>query len=344
MEQKQIGRLIEFDILKGIGMLMVIIGHSFHVWPIYEAVNCVHMPLFFLVSGYFFSTKGTWRDYLSKNSKQLLYPYILLSIIICTLYYLFKENYDVIIYESLLGTTLSNKYSIVLGPVWFFLALFWCRIIYRVLSLRFDIKQRSFIVTIIAFFIVILNSFRDIYQLPFEITQGVVGMFYYHIGVVFKNTPYILSEVRKPYKLLMVSISFILLCATILSYNFIGGNMNLSSLSFPLMPIDLINSALLVWSIYVIVRHEVIKRRFYKIYTFLAWFGASSMTIYFVHCVEYHFSIPFISSIIEKYSNIVFLKSILIVCNPFIQILICIICLYLYNKVKMQIKGNHSIV
>ena len=53
-------RVIEIDILKGIGMLMVIIGHSFHVWPIYEFFNCVHMPLFFLVSGYFFSLNGDW--------------------------------------------------------------------------------------------------------------------------------------------------------------------------------------------------------------------------------------------------------------------------------------------
>ena len=50
-------RIEEFDMLKGIGMLMVIIGHSFHVWPLYHAFNQIHMPLFFIASGYFFSVK-----------------------------------------------------------------------------------------------------------------------------------------------------------------------------------------------------------------------------------------------------------------------------------------------
>ena len=52
-------RDINIDILKGIGMLLVIIGHSGCIWPFYPAINAFHMPLFFIVSGLFFSTKMT---------------------------------------------------------------------------------------------------------------------------------------------------------------------------------------------------------------------------------------------------------------------------------------------
>lgn len=52
-------RDIAIDILKGIGMLLVIIGHSGCIWPFYPAINAFHMPLFFIVSGLFFSTKNT---------------------------------------------------------------------------------------------------------------------------------------------------------------------------------------------------------------------------------------------------------------------------------------------
>lgn len=69
MPDKITNRTIEFDILKGLGMLMVIIGHSFHVWPLYEIVNSVHMPLFFFVSGYFFSVKGTMGGGISEEFK-----------------------------------------------------------------------------------------------------------------------------------------------------------------------------------------------------------------------------------------------------------------------------------
>ena len=50
-------RDIIIDILKGIGMLLVIIGHSGCIWPFYLAIYAFHMPLFFIVSGLFFSTK-----------------------------------------------------------------------------------------------------------------------------------------------------------------------------------------------------------------------------------------------------------------------------------------------
>ena len=52
-------RDINIDILKGIGMVLVIIGHTGCIWPFYPAINAFHMPMFFIVSGLFFSTKMT---------------------------------------------------------------------------------------------------------------------------------------------------------------------------------------------------------------------------------------------------------------------------------------------
>lgn len=50
-------RDINLDVLKGTGMLLVIIGHAGCIWPLYPAIYAFHMPLFFIVSGIFFSTK-----------------------------------------------------------------------------------------------------------------------------------------------------------------------------------------------------------------------------------------------------------------------------------------------
>lgn len=47
-------RKIEFDILKGLSILLVIIGHSRCISPLYEFFYSFHVPLFFLVSGVFF--------------------------------------------------------------------------------------------------------------------------------------------------------------------------------------------------------------------------------------------------------------------------------------------------
>ena len=42
-----------FDMLKGIGILLVIIGHTF-MKEIGPYIQAFHMPLFFMVAGYFF--------------------------------------------------------------------------------------------------------------------------------------------------------------------------------------------------------------------------------------------------------------------------------------------------
>lgn len=44
------------DILKGIGILSVIIAHLTQIWLLRGLLYSFHMPLFFLASGYFFIT------------------------------------------------------------------------------------------------------------------------------------------------------------------------------------------------------------------------------------------------------------------------------------------------
>ena len=46
-----------FDMLKGIGILLVIIGHTF-MKEIGPYIQAFHMPLFFMVAGYFFKYKA----------------------------------------------------------------------------------------------------------------------------------------------------------------------------------------------------------------------------------------------------------------------------------------------
>lgn len=57
-----------FDIIKGIGILLVIIGHLAHGYGVLiPIIYTFHMPLFFIVSGYFYKEKGVkelfYRDF-----------------------------------------------------------------------------------------------------------------------------------------------------------------------------------------------------------------------------------------------------------------------------------------
>lgn len=67
------------DNAKALGMLLVIIGHSQFVnEPLLIFIYGFHMPLFFLISGYFGRVKEgeTFGSFVNKNAWQLLVPYV----------------------------------------------------------------------------------------------------------------------------------------------------------------------------------------------------------------------------------------------------------------------------
>lgn len=71
-------RLVQFDVLKGIGILLVLLGHTDVVGIPKTFIYGFHMPLFFFCSGCFYRQKG-WGDFLKDNVRSLLIPYLLLE-------------------------------------------------------------------------------------------------------------------------------------------------------------------------------------------------------------------------------------------------------------------------
>ena len=74
-------RIEWIDEAKGIGIVLVMLGHcclhrNFCFW-----FYAFHMPLFFILSGYTFSGKGKFADYLKKKIRTLLVPYMFFVII-----------------------------------------------------------------------------------------------------------------------------------------------------------------------------------------------------------------------------------------------------------------------
>ena len=92
---KMAHRLRMMDIAKGIAIILVVIGHaipdaSTHngiaspgLKIIYDMIYSFHMPLFFLISGYFVNTlisKTTMLISIKKKFQRLLFPYIFVGL------------------------------------------------------------------------------------------------------------------------------------------------------------------------------------------------------------------------------------------------------------------------
>ncbi len=77
-------RIDYLDIAKGIGILLVIIGHVEYVaLPVRQYITSFHMPLFFLISGMLIRYKqeelGTMKSFICRKCKGIMVPYVIFS-------------------------------------------------------------------------------------------------------------------------------------------------------------------------------------------------------------------------------------------------------------------------
>lgn len=188
-------RNISFDIMKGIGMLAVIIGHINDIpyMPWRHLCFSFHMPLFFLLGGYFYKINPDIKSDISKSFKRLIIPYlaaasimvvysIFISISKCDLWEVPKE-----IAAAAFGSG-GYHHSFLLakvrpiGAIWFLLALFWCRTFFNIINVR---HNHPFLTAGIVAIIATLIDYYII-NLPFAILPGLSAMMFYALGYYFK--------------------------------------------------------------------------------------------------------------------------------------------------------------
>ena len=86
---------LELDYLKGIGIVLVILGHSFSFtgfdlinkekyfiyYYIFNFIYSFHMPLFFIVAGFLSNQEYKIKSFYISKIKRLLIPYIFINIV-----------------------------------------------------------------------------------------------------------------------------------------------------------------------------------------------------------------------------------------------------------------------
>ena len=189
------------DITKGIGIILVIIGHfSFLPLQVWKFIFSFHMPLFFIVSGYLFKPKGI-KESLSKDFKRLMIPYFVTCLIILAFYlaYWLKSGdgsqFNYYLIASLVGNGsknhecmfLSNLPSI--GAIWFFPALLVCRNVYGALR-----PNKRLLWSAIIFVLATLLGRYVIFN-PFSVLSGLSAILFFAIGDRLKEVRHIRAPI-----------------------------------------------------------------------------------------------------------------------------------------------------
>ncbi len=199
------------DIAKAIGILLMILGHC-NGLPhlVRNFIFSFHMPLFFILSGYFYKPKNL-KDVVIGGNKHLVKPYLITSFF-CI--FLCLTACDLNLAEAkIIGMIMSNggwaneMFGATLpyiGPIWFFLALYWCKIFYAYLRQRTEkCLFFSFVISTIA-----LVIGKYIVNLPLGILTGFCGMVFYSMGDYWNRK--MKEPIKTPY--LIISLIVWALC------------------------------------------------------------------------------------------------------------------------------------
>lgn len=186
----------EIDVLKGIGILLVILGHLKVPHDLSKFIFSFHMPLFFFISGFVFKSKKNWPFTLDKF-KRIMIPYYIFSTATFLLYYISNTgNSSLTIKDFIVGTLLgiSNDFYLAWNVVlWFLPSLFFINVLFN--SLYNISKSTLYVCALTIFFIsLVLVENQDTTFIFFHIGSALLMLPFFIAGFLVKENYIVLTE------------------------------------------------------------------------------------------------------------------------------------------------------
>lgn len=216
-------RLNEIDILKGIGIILMIMGHIEFGKYIDKFIYSYHIPLFFIVSGILYSkSQLKFSRWIKKKAKSLLIPYISFGVV-----YLMIAIIQNIIHMRTISELKDNFFHFawfntdslaIAGAIWFLTALFITELIFYLIDhLNINDSIKKILILMIFVMGIILSKIGV--KLPWGIGVSFVGTLLFFIGIWIKQR--YLKIVNQRWYLWAI---LFLICLTTI---FINGTVNL---------------------------------------------------------------------------------------------------------------------
>lgn len=335
METVHKKRIDWIDTAKGIGIILVVLGHVNQNKNLQYFIYSFHMPLFFIISGYLYETK---EKYIQKKAKRILIPYLIFSL--CTYLYWFfiEKNIRVQIVSPLeqfinifiaRGGDQNYIFNVVM---WFLPCLFITEIIFNFLYTKIKVKYKQFILLLI---IMIFSILGFIYpnvasiRLPFCVDIVLTSIVFYYIGLLFRNKEnYINNKIRKNTKTQLFLLIIFLIFTIILSN--IEKGINLNNIlydSFTLLYITAILGFLVIYIISNKIKFKL-----------LNYLGKESLYIMCLHEPIKRAELTIFSKIINVEVDALRQNILFSIINTIVIIGICVAIILVFKKVKERIK------
>lgn len=273
-------RDITYDLMKGLAILAMLCGHCIIPNVLHSFIYIWHMPLFFVVSGYFYHQKSRTQC-LKSSFFGLLVPYfITCGVALGVSLVLSMDNSQKIFFGTLgvssewFGSNAMVGYG-GNGPLWFLMALFWCRIIYD--ALRRIITNIWLFGGAILFLSVLSVVVGNKYYVPFYIAHGMTALVFYYVG----NLVHLMNVDKRKCKS-----RFLILMLCVMALGMKVGEPYFYALYFPNWIVNVL-AALSACAVIYYLCSQIKNNKFAHM---LAYIGRLSLLLLSVHSLDYMFS------------------------------------------------------
>ena len=277
-------RLQYIDILKGMGIFFVVLGHTTQNKELFNLIYAFHMPLFFIISGIFLHNKA---GFICKYTKSLLIPYLSFGVLSFVYWWLVENHFR----ELPIGETFFSQFVNLFIPtgmqhcnvvLWFLPCLFIACVTCNYLNSK--ITSKGLKILILLGLICSVGYLGDGY--PFYVGQASQAIPYVLVGSLFLGGKIsIVNNLITCFKTIAVVVSLIglliiyfsgvtcdmlsCLYSPCYSISFVVGL--LGFISFYILAFCLQKNIILSWlgknSLAIMLIHEPIKRVLIKLYS-----------------------------------------------------------------------------
>ena len=179
----------EISIAKGIGIVLVVMGHRPYNGLVQSIIYSFHMPLFFLISGYLYNDKyNNLFEYVKKSAKTILLPYLYACVFYIIVYYVIGRHcgedandyreFNYALYAIIYGNYKALFFN---GVLWFLPCLFINNILLCIILKYIKFKEVALVILCICGY-----TLKNMH-LVFNIDIAFITVAFSYIGYKIKN-------------------------------------------------------------------------------------------------------------------------------------------------------------
>ena len=327
------GRIQYLDIAKGIGIILMVMGHASFGEGFSHYIHGFHMPLFFFVSGLLFSFKAdkSWGEVFSGKCRTILIPYAFFGLLT---YGIWAATRGGRVTGADLLTPLqrlfwNNSHGLAIsGEFWFLSAMFFASLFFDGLF-RFIGKPllRTGLLIVLALFGCLFRWKFDV-ELPWSLLSAMVGMGFMGIACFLRQNAEKGGFARRLFRLRGYEIAALALLSGILI--FVNGPVNMRRSLYSIVPLfwfDAVVMSLVIVNLSMKIENLPLRGFADRCRNWLAGVGRDSITYLCLNSLVLHFAGGFYRKIFGSRLGL---------CRATVIFVVTMVIIYWFDKLMMK--------